>query len=76
MSCERCGSPSNGRLCADCEQMDRVERNNEHMMNDGGSVAVEEATDSAVRQPESRQTGDRTDDEPRYHDEQWLIPLR
>src|SRR6056297_1944017 len=42
MSCERCGSAANGRLCADCEQMDRVERNNEHMMNDGGSMAVEE----------------------------------
>jgi len=42
MSCERCGSNANGRLCASCEQMDRVERNNEHMMNDGGTV-----TDSA-----------------------------
>src|SRR6056297_2404425 len=39
MSCELCGSAANGRLCADCEQMDRVERNNEHMMNDGGTVA-------------------------------------
>ena len=40
MTCERCGSPSNGRLCASCEQMDRVERNHEHQKrSDGGAVA-------------------------------------
>ena len=38
MSCERCGSTSNGRLCASCEQMDRVERNNEHQKRSDGGV--------------------------------------
>jgi len=52
MSCERCGSDANGRLCASCEQMDRVERNNEHMMNDGGAVTLEESSEPDRRQLE------------------------
>ena len=40
MSCERCGSDATGRLCADCEQMDRVERNHEHQ-TDGGAATLE-----------------------------------
>ena len=31
MSCERCGAGAQGRLCAECELMDRVERNHEHL---------------------------------------------
>ena len=34
MSCERCGSGAQGRLCAECEMMDRVERNHEHLLGD------------------------------------------
>ena len=46
MTCERCGSPSNGRLCASCEQMDRVERNHEHQKrSDGGAIAQPDADD-------------------------------
>jgi hypothetical protein len=30
MSCDRCGSNATGRLCADCEQVIRLEKNHEH----------------------------------------------
>lgn len=38
MTCERCGSGATGRLCADCADMDRVERNHEHRDDDSGSL--------------------------------------
>ena len=34
MSCQRCGSGAQGRLCAECEMMDRVERTNAHLLGD------------------------------------------
>jgi len=34
MSCERCGSGAQGRLCAECEMMDRVERNHAHLLRE------------------------------------------
>ena len=37
MSCERCGSGAQGRLCAECEMMDRVEHNHEHLTSDADS---------------------------------------
>ena len=40
MSCERCGSPSQGALCAMCELMDRVERNHEHLTIDDDEEEV------------------------------------
>jgi len=41
VSCDRCGSNANGRLCADCAQMDRVERNHEHQTDGGAAVKAE-----------------------------------
>ena len=45
MTCERCGSPSNGRLCASCERMDRVERNHEHQKRSDGGVQSDDAAE-------------------------------
>jgi len=59
MSCERCGSPSQGALCADCEQMDRVERNSEHR-SDGGAVALNGPAEPERRQLEYVPIGDLT----------------
>jgi hypothetical protein len=50
MSCQRCGANAQGELCADCAQMDRVERNHEHQ-TDGGAATVEaEPTESDDRE--------------------------
>ena len=49
MTCERCGSPSNGRLCASCEQMDRVERNHEHQKRSDGGAATAEPKETQKR---------------------------
>ena len=32
MSCERCGAGAQGRLCAECDMMDRVEREYAHLL--------------------------------------------
>ena len=37
MSCERCGSRCQGALCAECEMMDRVKHNHEHLTSDADS---------------------------------------
>ena len=43
MSCERCGSGAQGRLCAECEMMDRVERNNAHLLGDDDEEEEDDA---------------------------------
>ena len=49
MSCERCGAGAQGRLCAECEMMDRVERNHEHQKQSDGGVTTAKAKETHKR---------------------------